>query len=130
MTNISKKIINPTSVLIEQTAADFAAEYFEIGLSQGLTSKFKTHKAFVHQYLENFIPLAIDTLTGMLGNHSVPDNQKELIHAALLERVNDPDLVMLNEKIQPFKEREIKPEIISTFDRVWAKSRKGIKYDG
>lgn len=124
MTNLSKKIINPASVLIEQTATDMCAEYFEIGLSQGLRSKYKTHKAFVHAYLEHFIPLAIDTLTGMLGNSNVPDNQKVLIHEALLERVNDPDLVMLNEPIQKFKEREFKPEVITTFDRVWAQSRK------
>lgn len=121
--NLTKKIINPASVLIEQTAADMAAEYFEIGMSQGLKSKSKTHKQFVHHNIEHFIPLAVQTLTSMLGMEHIPKEQKDLILDALLERANDPDLVMLNEKIE-FKEPEKKVEIITTFDRVWAKSRK------
>ena len=121
--NLTKKIINPASVLIEQTAADMAAEYFEIGMSQGLKSKSKTHKQFVHHNIEHFIPKAIEILTEMLHNPATPDNQKEAIYEALLERANDPDLVMLNEKIE-FKESEKKVEVITTFDRVWAKSRK------
>jgi hypothetical protein len=121
--NLTKKIINPASVLIEQTAADMAAEYFEIGMSQGLKSKSKTHKQFVHHNIEHFIPLAVQTLTSMLGMEHVPKEQKDLILDALLERANDPDLVMLNEKIE-FKEPEKKVEVITTFDRVWAKSRK------
>jgi hypothetical protein len=121
--NLTKKIINPASVLIEQTAADLCAEFYEIGKGQGLKSIHKTHKAFVHHNLERFIPKAIEILTEMLHNPATPDNQKEAIYDALLERANDPDLVMLNEKIE-FKEPEKKVEIITTFDRVWAKSRK------
>jgi len=112
--SLQNKIIHPASVLIEQTAADLCAEYYEIGRSQGLKSKHKTHKAFVHAHLERFIPIAVDLLTTMLGKKETPDSQKELIAQALLERANDPDLVVLNEKIQPFKEDAPRPIIINS----------------
>ena len=111
---LEKKMINPASVLIEQTAADFCSEYFEIGLSQGLKSRHKTHKAFVHAYLESFIPLAVDHLISMLAMPHVPDDQKALIHEALIERANDPDLSFMDEKIPAFKEPEKRPIILNS----------------
>lgn len=124
---LEKNVIKPESVLIEQTAADLCAEFYEAGLASGLKSKHKTHKAFVHHNIEKFIPKAVELLVEMLGKDSTPNNQKELIAAALIERANDPDLSFLNEKID-WKEPEKRPEIISAnrFDRVWAKSRKDI----
>lgn len=112
--SLEKKIINPASVLIEQTAADLCAEYYEIGLSQGLKSKRKTHKSFVHHNIEHFIPIAVNILTDMLGSPAVPDNQKELIVEALLERANDPELVFMNEKIPDFKEAANNSIIVNT----------------
>jgi len=100
---LEKKMINPASVLIEQTAADLCAEYFEIGLSQGLKSKHKTHKAFVHAHIERFIPIAVDLLTSMLGMKHISDDQKVLIHEALIERANDPDLSFMMKKFQTLK---------------------------
>jgi hypothetical protein len=111
---LEKKMINPASVLIEQTAADLCAEYYEIGRSQGLTSKSKTHKQFVHRNIEHFIPIAIDILTTILGNPSTPQSQKDLILEALLERANDPDLIAFNEPIPIFKEAPNNPVIINT----------------
>ncbi len=114
MSSLSRKIINPASVLIEQTAADLCAAFFEAGLSAGLKSRHKTHKAFVHHNLEKFIPKAVEILVDMLGKPETPDSQKELISQALLERANDPDLITLNEKIQPFKEDKPRPIIINS----------------
>ena len=111
---LEKKMINPVSVLIEQTAADCAAEYFEIGLSQGLKSKHKSHKAFVHAHIERFIPIAVDLLTSMLGMPHVSDDQKVLIHEALIERANDPDLSFMDEKVPDFKEPEKRPIILNS----------------
>src|SRR6266850_1247532 len=111
---LEKKMTNPASVLIEQTAADLAAEYFEIGLSQGLKSKHKTHKAFVRAHIERFIPIAGGLLTSMLGMKHVSDDQKVLIHEALIERANDPDLSFMDEKIPDVKEPEKRPIIINS----------------
>lgn len=121
------KIINPASTLIEQTAADMAASYYEIGRSQGLKSKSKTHKNFVHHNIEHFIPLAVQTLVDMLGMPHIPQEQKDLISEALLERANDPELSFMNEKLPIFKEPENRIEILRTsaFDKAWDKSRKG-----
>lgn len=121
--SLEKKIIKPHSVLIEQTAADLCATFYEAGLSSGLKSKHKTHKAFVHANLEKFIPKAVELLIDILANPATPDNQKEAISEALIERANDPELVILNEPIQPFKEPEKRPIVInsesvsSLFDR-------------
>jgi len=111
---LEKKMINPASVLIEQTAADLCAEYFEIGLSQGLKSKHKSHKAFVYVHIERFIPIAVDLLTLMLGMKHVSDDQKALIHEALIERANDPDLSFMDEKVPDFKEPEKRPIILNS----------------
>ena len=53
MGRLEKKIIKvqnqavaPHSILIEQTALELAATYYEVGRSQGLTSKFKDARAF------------------------------------------------------------------------------------
>ena len=123
--SLEKKIVKPHSTLIEQTAADLCATYYEVGRSQGLTSKHKTHKAFVHHNIEHFIPIAVDILTTMLGNPNTPDNQKEAIAEALLERANDPDLSFMNEKIE-WKDKVILPEVIRPFDRAFNKAKKDI----
>jgi hypothetical protein len=123
MSSIQRKIIDPTSTLIEQTAADLCAVFYEAGLSAGLKSKHKTHKAFVHHNLEHFIPKAVELLVDILGNPATPDSQKQAISEALIERANDPDLMVLNEPIQPFKETVNRPIIVnsssisSLFDR-------------
>lgn len=124
---LEKNVIKPSSVLIEQTAADLCAAFYEAGLSAGLKSKSKTHKAFVHKNIEHFIPKAVELLVEMLGNPATPDSQKEAIAEALIERANDPDLSFLNEKID-WKAPEKRPEIIkaSRFDTLWAKSKKDI----
>lgn len=123
--SLEKKIIKPSSVLIEQTAADLAAAFFEVGLSQGIPTKHKTHKAFVHHNIEKFIPKAVEILTDMLANPATPQEQRDAILEALLERASDPDLSFLNEKVD-WKDPVKRPEIIraSRFDQLWEKSRR------
>ncbi|MEK6883499.1 MAG: hypothetical protein AABY22_27980 [Nanoarchaeota archaeon] len=88
-----KKIITPRSVLIEKVASSLAASWFEVGKSQGLTSKHKTAKAYAAANLEKFIPKAVDTLLEMLKPTSnCTAEMREEIYCALLERHNDPEL--------------------------------------
>lgn len=87
---MTRKLNDPSSVLIEITAGNLAATWYEIGRSQGLKSKYKTTKAYVNANVEKFIPKAIEHLIDMLGNEFVPHDQKEMIYDALSSRVNDP----------------------------------------
>jgi hypothetical protein len=114
------KIKKPSSVLIENIAANLAAEFYEAALrTPGLKpSKHKTHKAFVKANIEKFLPKAVDLCLDMLGNPYTPADQKQMIFEALQDRVNDPenDHVMLPEldvkTLLP--KQEPKPVIVNT----------------
>lgn len=88
-----RKLQDPSSVLIEVTAGNLAATFYEVGRSQGLPSKHKTTKSYVNAYVEKFIPRAIDLLLDILHNPFTSEEQKSLIYDALSERVNDPSNV-------------------------------------
>lgn len=92
MTKLQSQLITPQSLLIEQTAKKMAEAYYEIGRSQGLKSKYKTHQEFAKRYLEKFIPLAVNQLIDMLALPHIPQDQKDMIYDALMERTNDPGL--------------------------------------
>lgn len=83
---------NPKHTVIERTAAELAATFYEAGRSSGMTSQFKTPRAYAKHYLEMYISKAVELLTEMLGNPTLPDLMKQEIYDALLERVNDPQL--------------------------------------
>lgn len=87
------KPTNPTNILIEQTALNLAATFYEAGRNTGMTSKHKTPQAFAKANLERFIPKAVDILLDILGKPDTPDVMKQAIHEALIERHNDPTLV-------------------------------------
>lgn len=87
-----KKLAEPHSTLIESTAYQFACTFYEVGRSQGLKSRHKTHKSYATAYMTKFIPLAVKTLMDMLANPQTPEMQKQAIYDAFLERANDPDL--------------------------------------
>lgn len=112
-----KKIVAPHSVIIEKTALEFAATFYEVGRGQGLKSKYKDARSYAKANLEKFIPKAVDTLIDMLGKPHVPADQKQIIFDALKERVDDPELKeMLPDidisKLIPTKEKP--PVIINT----------------
>ena len=89
---IQNHVVSPHSLLIEKTALELAATYYEVGRSQGLTSKFKNARAFAKANVEKYIPIAVKLLMDMIGSPAVPQDQKDMIYDALMERSNDPDL--------------------------------------
>ena len=50
---------SPKHTLIEGIAMNLAAEYYEVGRMQGLTSKYKTHKAYAVANFENSFQLLL-----------------------------------------------------------------------
>lgn len=108
------KIITPQSVLIEKTALELAAAYYEIGRSKGLVSKYKDPKSYAKKYIKNFIPKAVEVLMDMLAKPSTPNEMKELIYDAFLERTNDEELsnsgIPVFKNDVPFKSSKHVPE--------------------
>lgn len=92
MSSLSRKLIKPESVLIEKTALELATAFYEVGRSQGLTSKYKTHKEYAKRHVKEFIPKAVELLMQILANPATPEDQRMAIYDAFLERANDKDL--------------------------------------
>lgn len=88
--------IKPSHILIEQTALEFAAVYYEAGRSTGLTSKFKDARAFAKANWPKFIPRVVDHFLDMLNNPKYNKHVKDTIFEALMERHNDPTLNAVN----------------------------------
>lgn len=84
------KITTPQSVLVEKTALELAACFYEVGRSQGLHSKYKTARHYAAANIQKFIPHAVDALMKMLIDNNTPESQRAIIHAAIMERINDP----------------------------------------
>lgn len=91
---LEKKLrFKPTSTpIIEKTALEFAAVWYDIGRGQGMTSKWKTPRAYARANLEKFIPVALKHLLSMLSRHDISEHMKKEIYDAYIERANDPDL--------------------------------------
>lgn len=86
------KLVTPQSLLIEKTALELAATFYEACRSSGLTSKHKDARSFAKANVEKFIPKAVETLMDMIGSGAIPEDQKQLIYEAFMERTNDKDL--------------------------------------
>lgn len=97
-----KKIVAPKYILIEQTALEFAANFYEIGRGQGLKSKHKNARDYAKHNLERFIPLAVKHLIECLSSPNLPEQAKRDIFEALAERHNDEELnkVMPNNDVE------------------------------
>jgi hypothetical protein len=104
--------VKPTNVLIEQTALNLAAVFYEACRRSGLTSKHKNARAFAKANLEKFIPKAVDLLLDILGKTDPPEIMKADIHEALTERVNDPELnqYMPKTDVTAFIDKHVKNE--------------------
>lgn len=87
------KILAPHSILIEKTATELATVFYEVGRSQGLTSKCKDARHYARVHLEKFIPKAVDYLLDILNNPHTDPDAKVMIYDALSERMNDPNNV-------------------------------------
>lgn len=94
---MNKILQAPKSVIIEKTALELAATWYEIGRGQGMTSRYKNAREYAKNNFKTFIPKAVEILTEMLGKPNVSEHEKQEIYIALLERVNDPDLAILSE---------------------------------
>lgn len=118
-----KKVLTPTSTLIEVVAGQLAATWYEIGRGQGLTSKYPNARAYASANLERFIPAAVDCCLEMLKPTSnVTQECREEVYEALMERHNDPELCKLMPNIDIKKvieqleviERKKGPVVIET----------------
>src|ERR1700677_3109797 len=112
--SLEKKIVKPNNILIEKVAGEFAAVFYEIGRSQGLTSKYKSARAYARANMEKFIPKAIEHLIECLGPKStLPPEAKEEIYDCLMDRVNDPTSVT-SEDIKGLPDIDIKKLLDAT----------------
>lgn len=99
-----KKIITPSSIIVEKTSGEFAAVWFEAARSSGIKVaklqgekinllKYKNNpKLFARAHLEKFIPAAMHALIQIMSNPNTPEEQRKLIYEAVMERTNDPQL--------------------------------------
>ena len=98
------KIIEPHSILIEKTAAEFAGTFFEAARSSGMgiinlqgkkidLRRFKNNPVkFAKAHFEKFIPAATHALIEIMSRENTPISMKEQIYQAILERTNDEQL--------------------------------------
>lgn len=98
------KIITPTSMIIEKTAAEFAGVFFDAARSSGMKKiklrgeiidllRFKNNpKLFARKHLEKFIPDAVKALIDIMSRPNTPEEQKKIIYDAITERTNDEQL--------------------------------------
>lgn len=96
MSKLNRKLIQPYSILIEQTAGQYAAIFWEACRSSGMKAgRHKTARAYARANLEQFIPLVVKNLTDIMARPETSVEMKETIYQAILERTNDPDIDML-----------------------------------
>jgi hypothetical protein len=93
------RLVDVGSTLIEKTALEMAAVFYDAARESGLKSN-KTQRRWARDNFQKFIPNAVETLTSMLGRSDISDIMKQEIHEALLERINDPEMIMLDELAQ------------------------------
>lgn len=91
------KISIPKNHLIEKTAAEFAAVWYDIvrtnnQVDAAFIKKWPNQRKFAQKNLEKFIAPALKHLTEMLGRPDLPDIMKKEIYDAIIERNNDPAL--------------------------------------
>ena len=96
-----KLVTEPSSTLIEKTALQFACEWYEAALSSGLlpSKKQKDQKAWARANFQKFIPKVIEIFITMLGDPNQPDAAKKEIWAAIKERVDDPEMIILDKVV-------------------------------
>lgn len=106
MSNLSRKLKDPSDVIVEKTAGEMAATFYDAARSSGMTviqlqSKkinllnYKSPRGFARRHLEKFIPAAVHALIEIMSRDTTPPEQKDVIYNAIMERVNDPDLDMM-----------------------------------
>lgn len=114
-----KPIVTPRSALIEKTALELAATWYEIGRSQGLTSKHKNARAYARANLERFIPNATNVLLEMLKPTSnITEDARREIYEAMMERVNDPHLNEIMPNVDITRAIELSEQMKKPADKI------------
>jgi hypothetical protein len=104
--SLSRKIKDPSDVIVEKTAGEFAGLWYDAARSSGMTVvklqgniinllKYKSPREFARRHLEKFIPAAVHSLIEIMSRPNCPEDQKLIIYNAIMERVNDQDLDMM-----------------------------------
>ena len=101
------KIIKPLNPLIFKVAGELACVWYEIGRGQGLTSKWKTPKQYANANIEKFVPKAIEHLLDILSNPSFPALAKAEIYDALIDPINDTDLMSGQEQLAAINAKKL-----------------------
>jgi hypothetical protein len=119
--SLERKLIKPESILIEQTALQLAAVYYEAGRSSGLTSKHKDARAFARANVTKFIPKAVELLMDILAKESTPKEMKDAIYDAFMERSNDEELSNIGIKAfeNPFAESFVSDKVVEQKPVIW-----------
>lgn len=106
MSSLTRKLKDPSDVIIEKTAGEFAGVFYDAARSSGMTViklqgkainllRYKSPRDFARRHIEAFIPAAVHSLIEIMSRDTTPADQKEIIYQALMERVNDQDLDMM-----------------------------------
>lgn len=103
--NLAKSIKDPSDVIVEKTAGEFAGTFFEAARSSGMgiimlqgqkidLRKYKNNpRAFARAHIEKFIPAAVHALNEIMCNPKTPEDQRQIIYNALMERINDTTML-------------------------------------
>lgn len=84
------KLIEPHTVLIEQTAGQYAAIFWEACRSSGMKAgKYKTARSYARANLEQFIPLVVKNLIDIMSRPETTESMRQTIYLAIMERTND-----------------------------------------
>lgn len=100
------KIVDPSNVIVEKTAGEFAGVWYDAARSSGMTKvklqgdiinllKYKSPRDFARRHLEKFIPAAVHALIDIMSRDTTPVEQKDIIYNAIMERANDVQLDMM-----------------------------------
>jgi hypothetical protein len=91
----------PRSLVIERTAAQMAAVFYEAGMNMGATSRYKSARHFARANVERFVPKAVEYLLEMLNRPDVSNHMKDEIYTAIMERVHDEQTNVMQDNKLP-----------------------------
>jgi len=102
--SLQRKIKDPSDVIVEKTAGEMAGVFYDACRSSGMTViklqgdninllRYKSPREFARRHIEKFIPAAVHALMEIMTRDNTPPDQKEVIYNAIMERVNDVDLL-------------------------------------
>lgn len=103
--SLANKLLRPRDILIERTAGELAATWFEAAQNtpeiNTLRKKYKNNpKVYARKNWEKFVPLAVNILVGMLGRQDLPLEMREEIYNCIIDRANDPENVISDDIIK------------------------------